>query len=51
MIVPPDGVTVTVTLTVDAREPFAAIVNVLDAEPTGTALGPVSVNAVAAAGA
>lgn len=51
MIVPPDGVTVTVTVTEDAREPFAAIVKLLDAEPTGTALGPVSVRAVAAAGA
>lgn len=49
--VPPEGVTFTVTLTDDASEPFVPIVNTLDALPTGTALGPVSVNAVAAAGA
>ena len=51
VIVPPDGVTLTVTLTGEANDPFVPIVNTLDAEPTGTALGPVSVNAVAAAGA
>lgn len=51
VIVPPVGVTVTVTVTEDASEPFVPIVKLLEALPTGTALGPVSVNAVAGAGA